>query len=670
MNFLKFKQAVNRQLDIMSAHELFYVEGDKNMLWDLYLSSFKKGTNPMYKERTEHDCNCCKQFIRNIGNVVAIVDGSLVSVWDVVVEDDFQVVADAMSAKIKSMPLAGVYKSETSHIGVNRNHSLAEDGTIIQWDHFYHKLDSRFVMNQNDIPTFKGNVNTNKQVLQRSLEEITVESLDIVIELIDQNSLYRGQEHKNTVKTLQQVKRSYNKLEDDTTKDFFLWQKSLELGGASKFRNTVIGTLLCDISDGVELEVAVKKFEDKVAPHNYKRPSALITKGMIAKAENKVAELGIEDSLYRRYAVTEDVTINNVLFADRSAKKVMGVFDQIQDQVKDKVPSLDKVQEVNVKDFIENVLPNANSLEIMVENKHINNFVSLIAPVNKDAKNILKWNNNFSWSYNGEVTDSIKDRVKQAGGNVTGDLRCSLSWFNPDDLDIHIIEPRGNRISFNIKHNHVTGGRLDVDMNAGGNNNSANPVENITWPSKCNMQEGNYQLIVNNYNKRLNDREGFVVEVEFGGAIHTFNYDKSVRNKENVEVATFSYSHADGLKITKSIPSTQTSKEVWSINTCKYQKVSMVMDSPNHWDDMKIGNKHLFFVLEGCNNPDKSRGLYNEFLTHELTEHRKVFEVLGSKMKTEESDNQLSGLGFSSTQQNSVLCKVGGNFSRLIKINF
>jgi hypothetical protein len=31
---------------------------------------------------------------------------------------------------------------------------------------------------------------------------------------------------------------------------------------------------------------------------------------------------------------------------------------------------------------------------------------------------------------------------------------------------------------------------------------------------------------------------------------------------------------------------------------------------------------------------------------------------------------QLSGLGFSSTQRNSVLCRVSGSFSRVIKIVF
>ena len=53
---------------------------------------------------------------------------------------------------------------------------------------------------------------------------------------------------------------------------------------------------------------------------------------------------------------------------------------------------------------------------------------------------------------------------------------------------------------------------------------------------------------------------------------------------------------------------------------------------------------------------------------HEL--FRVDVEIVGAKMKTEESTNQLSGLGFSSTQRNYVLCRVKGSFSRTIKITF
>ena len=74
----------------------------------------------------------------------------------------------------------------------------------------------------------------------------------------------------------------------------------------------------------------------------------------------------------------------------------------------------------------------------------------------------------------------------------------------------------------------------------------------------------------------------------------------------------------------------------------------------------KTGNKHYFFMLDGCRNPSDVRGFYNEFLSDDLTKHRKVFEMISGLMKCEPSDSQLSGLGFSSTQRNALSVKCDG----------
>ena len=83
-----------------------------------------------------------------------------------------------------------------------------------------------------------------------------------------------------------------------------------------------------------------------------------------------------------------------------------------------------------------------------------------------------------------------------------------------------------------------------------------------------------------------------------------------------------------------------------------------------------LGNKHFFFMIDGCANDGSARGFYNEFLKAELDQHRKVLEMVGAKIRTDESEHQLSGLGFSSTQHDSVICRVNGSFSRIINIKF
>jgi hypothetical protein len=672
MNFEKFQKSVIEQFDRMQRYPLFRVQVEKDVLWQKYLDSFPPGTNPKFKERTEFDCQICKNFVRAVGGVVAVVDGKIATLWDNQVDGFYNDVSQAMSEFVKSKPIDNIFLHTEGAAGSMLTRQQTPNG-VVSWNHFYIAIPRANICEGDSIGTRLGESRSSRDVFARSLTELRIDAIDIVLELISQNSLYRGEEHKFALEAFRKFKVEFDKIKGETKRDIYVWsQVKAAPGSVVRFRNTVIGTLVSDLSDGKELEDAVKAFEAKVAPTNYKRPTALVTKAMIEKAQKEVEKLGLKTALERRFATIDDIKINNVLFANRDAKKALGgdVFDDLKATVAEKIQNFDKVEEIGIDKFIEEVLPKAESIEIMFENKQASNLVSLIAPVDKEAKEMFKWQNPFSWSYTGDVADSIKERVKKAGGKVDGDLRCSLSWFNHDDLDLHMIEqPNHYEIYFgNRGRQSPSGGMLDVDMNAGAGD-TRTPVENITYADRRTMKKGFYNLFVHNYCRRETTDVGFEVEIEFDGKIQTISYAKAVQNGEQIQVARLQYSKKDGFKIVESLPSTATSKEVWGVKTQAFHKVSAVMLSPNYWDDKPVGNKHYFFMLEGCKNEGKARGFFNEFLTPELDAHRKVLEVVGSKVKTEESDRQLSGLGFSSTQRNSILCRVKGNFSRVLKIN-
>lgn len=669
--FKEFKARVKDQFTEMSQHELFVTDISKDEMWETYLKSFPESTNPIFHERTEHDCNCCKQFIRTVGNVVSVIDNKLVSIWDIKINSFYQVVSDAMSKLVREKPILNVFVHYENNVGTDMNRQLLTDGGILEFHHFHQNLPNKVVKHKDQIGPFQADKVSTKQVLQRGLEEISMETLETILELIAQNSIYRGNEFEASIQSFKLLKETYDKIKE---KDNYCWCCVNLSPTFTRIRNTSIGTLLCDVSGGMELDEAIRLFESKVAPTNYKRPTAIITKSMIENAQNKVKELGIEDSLVRRHSVIGDISINNILFADRTSKKAMSAFDELKKSVSTNMKQLDKVDEVSIEDFISKILPKAENLELLLENRHTNNMVSLISPVHPEAPSIFKWGNNCSWSYNGEVTDSIKERVKKAGGKVDGDMRCSLSWFNTDDLDIHVEYPSvrnssgyPQHIYFGHKNDPYNLCKLDVDMNAG-RPLSRNAVENITWLDKSEIAEGEYHLYIHNYLSRETVDVGFNVEIEYDGIVHNFHYDKRVNG--NVTVARWLFSRKDGIKFIEALPNTQPSKDLWNVPTGTFKKVSLMMHSPNYWDGRGVGNKHYFFILDSCKNGGSSRGFYNEFLKEELSEHRKVFEVLGSKMKVEPSDDQLSGIGFSSTQKNHVFCKVTGSFTRTIKINF
>ena len=675
--FKDFKLKVEKKFQELVDNNdvLFLTDVEKDTIWDKYLSSFPNGTNNIFVERGEYECNTCKQFLRPYGNVVAInKDGELTSIWDIEVDGYYQEVANELSKLVKSKQVRDKFISKFAKLGTSTNVQLLDDGTTRTWNHFSFELPKSFVDKSSDSEeSIMGTFRSHKDVFKRSLDEINIEGIETTLELIEQGSVYRGEEYKNMVSKFLEYKKIYNSL-DENKRDNYCWLEVDKAGAVSKIRNTTIGTLLTDISEGTKsIDASVFAFENKMDPTKFKRPRTVVTARQIENAEKSIVDLGLEESLGRRYAKMEDITVNNVIFANRDAKKAMSssVFDEMKDEVKVHAKNFDKVEEIGIEDFIKTVVPKATSISAIVENKHINNLMSLIAPLAPKAKTMLKWNNNFTWAYNGDVTDSMKEKVKRAGGKVDGVLRFSIDWTDRsnNDLDAHCIEPKGNLIYYNSKNNYNTGGNLDVDIIEPINYKDV--VENITWPTKSKMEEGRYQMIVHNYSKRGTKNGGFSAEIEFEGEVHSFEYSDSLRQGEKVLVAELEYSKATGIKIIKSLDSTTTSKEVWNISTNKFQKVSTLMFSPNYWDDQKgIGNKHYFFMLENCENDGTPRGFFNEFLNQDLMEHKRVFEILGNKMKVKESPNQLSGIGFSSTKRDSMIVQVEGTFKRTLKINF
>lgn len=682
MEFIKFKERFQKNFADMTADatHLYVVEVDKDKMWNLYLDSFPAGTNKIYRKRREHDCSCCRHFIKSLGNVVAIVNNEVRTVWDFDADSTtFQPVVDALSAFIKSHAVTDVYFSKFAKIGTDVNYERSDDGSIRKWEHLYLELPDQFVLNDRySVEEVRGRYRDSRNVFKRSLDELTVYSIETVLELIAQNSLYKGEEWKSVLEKFLQYKNEYDRLATDEEKNNYAWSVSVKAGSVvSKIRNHSIGTLLVNISEDMDLDTAVRKYEAIVAPSNYKRPKAIFTQRMVEDAKKTVEELGYMDSLERRYANLDDITVNNILFSNKdSAKRMLGgnsIFDNMAANIPVNPKRFSKLEEVTAENFVKNILPTASEVEVLFENKHAANMVSLIAPKNAGSKTMFKWNNGFSWAYSGNMTDSsMKENVKAAGGNVDGDLRFSIQWndddYNPNDFDAHCQEPGGPHIYFGNKGcRHGSSGMLDVDI--------INPirgfaaVENITWSDRNKMPRGEYQLFVHCYSNR-GGQSGFKAEVEFDGQIYAFEYARSMRTDETVKVANV-YWDGEKFMIKELLSSNVSSKEVWGLKTNQFVPVSVVCYSPNYWDEQNgIGHRHYFFMLKDCVNPEKPNGFYNEFLKQELAQHKRVFEALGGQMAVEATDDQLSGLGFSSTKRNELIVKVKGNIERMLKIKF
>lgn len=678
-NFVKFKLELQKHFDEMQkeATHLFEVNVDKDELWNTYLDSFPLGTNNIFRERREHDCSCCRQFIKNIGNAVVIKDNQIHTIWELNLGDTtYQPVCDALDAFVKSHTVVDIYTTSFPKIGTDHNFEEI-DGKSHRWDHFFLELPRKFVNTSNKSnEELKGQFRDTRNVFKRSLDEITMEALNTILELINSNTLYKGEEWKAALTEFKKYKKEYEKLASDVEKELYAWEKSVTVGMViGRIRNHSIGTLLINVSYDMDLDTAVKKYEQIVAPTNYKRSKPIYTKAMLEKAQKQIVELGYMDSLPRRYATLDDITVNDILFSNKdSAKRISGandIFGELAKNVRGgNAKKFSKVEEVTIDNFINDILPTANEIELYLENKHLSNLVSLIAPQNIDSKSMFKWGNNFSWAYSGNLTDSnMRDRVKAAGGNVTGDLRFSLQWNESGeddcDLDAHCKTPC-TEIYYSHKVDRNTKGELDVDIIHPGRNIA---VENIAWVDRNTMKNGKYLFFVRQFSGSV--KNGFRAEIEFDGQIYSFDYPHSMRSGEDVNVAEVTYE--DGkFTIKELLPSNVSSKEVWNIKTNDFVPVSVICYSPNYWENVKnkTGHRHVFFMLKNCINDENPSGMFNEFLVQDLYEHRKVMEALSSKMRVEDSDDQLSGVGFATDKRAEVIVKVIGNVERVLKIKF
>lgn len=141
------------------------------------------------------------------------------------------------------------------------------------------------------------------------------------------------------------------------------------------------------------------------------------------------------------------------------------------------------------------------------------------------------------------VASGIQGRVQKAGGR-SGEVQFSLAWHSLNDLDLHVIVPSGEHISFSHRLSACKG-NLDVDMNAesGATDSekifSEAPVENVRWLNRA-APSGRFTIIVNQYQWRDGRREDpFELLVKLGD--ETQLVEGSVSAWNSISVHRFQY---------------------------------------------------------------------------------------------------------------------------------
>jgi len=120
--------------------------------------------------------------------------------------------------------------------------------------------------------------------------------------------------------------------------------------------------------------------------------------------------------------------------------------------------------------------------------------------------------------------DSMEVRLARAGAQ-TGKIQVSLFWNTCDDIDLHVVYAPGNGysdvINWQNRYGKLSGGILDVDMNAQGPHNYK-CVENVFWPN--NVPRGFFIVKAHFYKSFSNNRRvPIMVRIKIDGKIEVFN---------------------------------------------------------------------------------------------------------------------------------------------------
>jgi len=705
----QLNKLIQAQFDAMClTGKLFRVELSGRELWDLYLSSFEN--DPVFRDpaSSEHNCNNCNNFIRRYGNIVAIDEANnLMSIFDVEADEEYNRTMLLMSEAVKGSKITEIFtetyqslnslpyescnkKQEMYQLGIASNpkqynkaeaemYGVVSEGEIRVFNHFNLQLPKAFVDQSNkSIEAIQGEYRDAKNVFQRAMEEISLDTLNLVRDLILQGSLLDGQTHLHKVERFIPLKETYDALAA-SERDNWCWVTSHKLSIA-KFKNELIGVLCSELSEGKELNDACKAWNYRVDPVNYMKTTAPITQKQIDEAKKFVLENGYAESFDRRFATIDDIRVSEIFHSNVGDGKIkeISLFDSVKaTSTRHKRNEFDGVETVSIEQFMEKILPNCTSVEVYLENSHSSKMVSLTTANNPDSKPIFKYSNNYSKTFSNNLAgeSQIKEAVKLAGGNVEGVLNFRGAWntdgTNTDqsDLDLWAIEPNRGKIGYSTNYRKdrrqrsPCSGQLDVDNQYPG---SKMAVENITWTDLNQMQDGKYVLSINQYSDR--GSKGFISEVAFGDETYTYNYDKRVTGDVKVATVTlkngqFSIEHH--LSVAESV-----TKDLYGLETNKFHKVNLICLPPNHWGENKVGNKHYMFMLEGCKSPTSIRSWHTEDLKDELLQHKRVLEVLALTAQIPSTDKQLSGVGFNATVRAEVIVKLSGSHRRVVKIQF
>lgn len=385
-DYASLEEAISRRVSKVQG-PLF--ETNATGLWESYLTAIPE------EHRQHHNCRCCRNFIERYGNLVTInLDGTTEPVlWSTDTDGLFADSVNAVRKKVSRAKVTGVFINGDKTWGTPSNISSPSS-----------KYEGRTWTHLHGLPAsvFKSPLKTAGQasaeklqdyiMLQRGLSEIPMEAVVQAVRVLEADAVDRSEKTLGVAKWLLELHQSIENRRGPS-KDNLVWLAVAKApAGWCHVRSSMISTLLDDVVAGLPFEAIQKRWNQKMHPLQYQRPTAPPKDGNIEQANKIVEKLGSEGALSRRFARLEEVTAlwKPTEPQPSESKANGGAFDHLKakrKQVKEvELPAM----QMNWEKFRDSVLPSATKVYVDLPHGGAP-YYGLVTAANPDSPPMLQW---------------------------------------------------------------------------------------------------------------------------------------------------------------------------------------------------------------------------------------------------------------------------------------
>lgn len=283
------------------------------------------------ERRQQFTCRACRDFVEAYGGLVTIGEDGRTSpvFWRGYIPVVFQFAVAAVFDHIQRARVNGVF--------------LTAQGTLGRpvtgaWHHMAATLPPERLFRETALKN-AGQAMAEKReeyaMLSRGLAEFGFDVAKQAETLLQAEALYRSEKVLGVAKWLRTLHGARNAVgKDSRRRENVVWRAvATAPPGFAHVRSTMVGTLLSDLAEGMTLDVVKRRFDEKMNPTKYQRPTAPPNEGNIALAEKVVAELQAAGALARRYARLEDLGAlwRPAEKPDPGSSNGGGVFDHLRE---------------------------------------------------------------------------------------------------------------------------------------------------------------------------------------------------------------------------------------------------------------------------------------------------------------------------------------------------